>query len=488
MIRRHSLIVTLLLCIAVLVSACAQPLPTPAPAAPAAPAAQPPAAAPAQGPVQAPAPAAAQPAASQPTTAPAAQPAAAAAKPADQKKVELIFRQADPPGEVEGLIKAIDAWNVKNPNIHVTLETVPFKDGQAQYVREAQAGGGPDVLQMAFIWTADLGKNKLVADLTPLIKESAPGKGVDDFVGTDLGTVDGKIYGLPWTIDTATMVYRPDLLQAGGVTKFPDTWTELADVAKKLTRDTNGDGRPDQYGFCWPAGGAPDGATWFLVNAYIWSNGKSLMKQGSDGKWAVGVSAEDMAEAMNYFNGYFVAKSTPESMIAISWEGDPEMVGSLNRGDCAISNFRIGTFVQAAAQAKNPLAMALEPKGNVERASQMGGRALGINANTKNPKEAWTFMRYLLSADTFATYTQYPAQKSLLNEKQKTLPELEKPYAEQLQYGKTYRDYIFSGANVNSMWAVTNKEFSAVFAKQKTSAQASADLVKAYSDLLAGNK
>ena len=385
-------------------------------------------------------------------------------------------------------MKAVDAWNAKNPNIHVTMETVPFKDGQAQFVREAQAGGGPDVLQMAFVWTAALGKNKLVTDLNPLIKESAPGKGLDDFVGTDLGTVGDGIYGLPWTIDTATMVYRPDLLEAAGITTFPDTWTDLTEVAKKLTKDTNGDGKVEQYGFCWPAGGAPDGATWFLVNAYLWSNGKSMMTKGADGKWAVGVTAEDMADAMNYFNGFFTAKSAPESMIAISWEGDPEMVGSLDRGDCAITNFRIGTFVQATKATQKPLAMALEPKGTVKRASHLGGRALGMNANTKNPKEAWSFLQYLLSADTFATYTQYPAQKSLLDVKQKTLPELQKPYAEQLQYGTTYADYIFSGANVNSMWAATNKEFSAVFAKQKDAAQASADLVKAYADLLAGTK
>ena len=210
-----------------------------------------------------------------------------AASPAPARKVELLFRQADPPGEVEGLVRAVDAWNAAHPNIQVKFETVPWKDAQAQLVREIQAGGGPDVAQIAFVWTADLGRSGLLSDLAPFIKTSPPSKGLQDFLATDLGTVGDRIYGLPWTVDTATMVYRPDLLEKAGITRFPDTWEDLARAAKRLTLDTKGAGRTDQYGFCWPAGSGPDGATWFLVNAYLWSNGKSFMKQGPGGKWEV---------------------------------------------------------------------------------------------------------------------------------------------------------------------------------------------------------
>jgi multiple sugar transport system substrate-binding protein len=404
------------------------------------------------------------------------------------QKVELLFRQGDPPGEVEGLVKAIDAWNGAHPNIQVKFETVPWKDAQAQLVREIQAGGGPDVAQVAFVWTADLGRSGLLTDLVPFIKASPPGKGLQDFLATDLGTVGDKIYGLPWTVDTATMVYRPDLLQKAGISRFPDTWEDLARAAKQLTRDTKGTGRTDQYGFCWPAGSGPDGATWFLVNAYIWSNGKSFMKQGAGGKWEVGVSPQDVAGVMRYFKSFFTEKVTPESLIAVSWEGDPEMVGSLARGTCAMTNFRLATFRLAAKQSPVPIKMALEPKGSVKRASHLGGRTLTINPNTKFPQQSWEFLKYLASSETFKTYNQFPAQKALLAEVEARLPEAEKAYAEQLTYGTSFRDYIFSGANVNGMWAATNREFGAAFSGQKTVEQASTDLVKAFSTLLAEGK
>jgi multiple sugar transport system substrate-binding protein len=405
-----------------------------------------------------------------------------------QGKAELLFRQADPPGEVEGLVAAVNAWNAAHPNIQVGFETVPWKDAQAQLVRELQAGGGPDVVQIAFVWTADLGRSGLLKDLAPLIKITPPGKGIADFLATDLGTVGDKIYGLPWTVDTATMVYRPDLLAKAGIAKFPDTWEELARAAKQLSRDTKGTGRIDQYGFCWPAGSGPDGATWFIVNAYLWSNGKSFMRQDARGKWEVGVTPQDVAGVMRYFKSFFDAKTAPESLIAISWEGDPEVAGSLARGACATSNFRLGTFRAAAKQSQQPIKMALVPRGSVKRASHLGGRTLAINPNTKYPNESWEFLKYLASSATFKTYDQFPAQKALLAEVQARLPEAEKAYAEQLTYGTSFRDYIFSGANVNGMWAATNREFGGVFSGQKSIEQGSADLVKAMNALLAEGK
>ena len=412
--------------------------------------------------------------------APAEQPAEAAS----QEAIELVFRQGDPPGEVEGLQQAIDKWNADNPNVLVRMETVPWSDAQNQLVREVQAGGGPDVAQVAFVWTADLGRNGLLTELTPFIEASAPGAGLDDFLGTDLGMVGEEIYGVPWTVDTIAMVYRPDLFEAAGVTQFPGTWEELQATAKQLTVDTNGDGRTDQYGFCFPAGSGPDGSIWFLVNAYLWGNGKTFIHENDSGEWVIGVTPEDVAGVMAYFQQFFEDGSTPESLIAISWEGDPEMMGGIARGDCAIASMRLSTFRLATEQTEQPIVMAVMPQGSEKRVSHLGGRALAINPNTEHPQEAWEFLNYLIGAETFKTYNQFPAQKALLAEIQPTLPEAEQAYAEQLTFGITFRDYIFSKTKVSSMWESTAREFGAVFSGQKTIEQASADLVQNMQTLL----
>jgi multiple sugar transport system substrate-binding protein len=425
----------------------------------------------------------------QPATAPQ-QPAApdvTAAPPAaaSQEKVELVFRQGDPPGEVEGLQVAIDKWNAANPNIQVRMETVPWSDAQSQLVREVQAGGGPDVAQIAFVWTRDLGRSGLLMELTDRLKSDPPGMGFDDFLGTDLGEDEGRIYGVPWTVDTYVMGYRPDLFENAGIAEFPDTWEDFFTAAKQLSVDTNGDGRTDQYGFCFPAGSAAGGGMWFLVNYYIWSNGKTFVEQGADGNWQVGVTAEDVAAAMRYYDGFFKEGATPESLIAISSWGDPEIVGGIARGDCAIAFFPPGTFRAAEAQSEQPLMTAPIPRGSVQRISHLGGRTLAINPHTKHVEEAWQFLKYLASAETFQTYNQFPAQESLLDEL--TFRESEQGWVLQLPHAITFKQYIISPATVNSMWEATNREFGGMYAGQKTIEQASADLVAAMENLLQEN-
>ena len=62
-------------------------------------------------------------------------------------------------------------------------------------------------------------------------------------------TRDGKTYGMPFCVNTYVFFYNEDLLAANGITaaSIPKTWQEVIDVGKKLSIDTDDDGRPDQY-------------------------------------------------------------------------------------------------------------------------------------------------------------------------------------------------------------------------------------------------
>lgn len=408
-----------------------------------------------------------------------------------EEMIELVFRQNDPPTEAgDSFERAIDDWNASNPNIQVSFETVPWADAQDQYVREVQAGGGPDVAQMAFVWTRDLAKSDLVMNLDSYIENSPPGtvSGMEefkeDFLGWDLGELDGSIYGIPFSVDTFAMGYRPDLLETAGITEFPDTWDDLFDVAQKLTADTDGDGRTDQYGFCFQAGSGATSGMWFLANYYLWSNGHWFIQETADGGWEVGLAAEDVADAMDYFNSFFTVGATPESMIAIDSWGDPEYTSALGRGDCAILFFPPAAFRGAEAQSEVPLRTAPDPRGSVTRISHLGGRTLVINPNTKYPDEAWEFLRYLTTRKWYEEYytQQFPPQKSLLAGIE--FEESIQGYADQLPHAVTFKTYIVAPPPVSAMWDATNREFGAVYSGQKTPKQASADLVATMQELL----
>lgn len=396
--------------------------------------------------------------------------------------VHLTFRQSDPPGEIEWLEQAIADWNAQNPDIQVRLESVPWSDALNQFVREGQASGGPDVLQIAFVWTADLARAGLLMNLDEMIAREPPGVGIDDFIGTDLGIVEDSYYGIPWTVDTFVMAYRPDLFAEAGIEQFPEEWNEFHETVGRLTKDIDGDGQIDQYGFGFPAGSASGGGMWFLVNYYLWSNGDTFVERNSNGEWSVGVSASAIAEVMRYYNRFFDEGKTPMSLIGVNGWGDPELTGGLSRGDIAIGFFPPNTFRTAQSQSSVDLATAMIPRGRVRRISHLGGRTLAINQNTAYPAKAWEFLRYLTSRGVFERSRQFPAQEALLS--QIEFPPSETGYANQLPHAITFKQYIDSPAPVSAMWDATNREFASVFSGQKTPEQASRDLLDAIEILL----
>ncbi len=395
-----------------------------------------------------------------------------------QDAVEIVFRQNDPPVEIGGLEEAIESLNASDAGVQVKLENIAWADAQAQWVREVQAGGGPDVQQLAFVWPQDLASTDLLLELDSHIEGSdiAP----DDFLALELGQLDGKTYGIPWTADTFVIAYRPDLLDAAGIAVpagevwDPGTWEEFRDTAQKLS---DGD---TQFGFAFPAG--PEGWTWFMANYYLWSNGTTLVEQDDAGAWAPGVTAEDLTGAIDYFNGFFENGITPESLIAVSTPGDPQIVGGLGRGDAAMSFFPPATFRAAQEQSESPLATGLIPSGSETRVSHLGGRMLGINPGTDHPDEAWQVIEHLISAETFETYDQYPARKSILE----TLdaPEGEEAYAEMLPQAITFEQYISSPVPVPSLQEAVNRTFGAVFSGQQSSADAAGALVDELASLI----
>lgn len=70
-----------------------------------------------------------------------------------------------------------------------------------------------------------------------------------DFLDNALARYQGHDYMLPFSLDLRLFYYRTDLLEAAGFTEPPATWAELVEYAQALTKDLDGDGSIDQWGF-----------------------------------------------------------------------------------------------------------------------------------------------------------------------------------------------------------------------------------------------
>lgn len=73
--------------------------------------------------------------------------------------------------------------------------------------------------------------------------------------------IDGKHFSVPQVARiTDMMYYRPSMLKAAGYSAPPKTLDELINMSKKLTKDLDGNGSIDQWGYAFRASGVLDGA------------------------------------------------------------------------------------------------------------------------------------------------------------------------------------------------------------------------------------
>lgn len=180
-------------------------------------------------------------AASAPTAPPATAPAVATGK------VTLTWLSQLPATD-----KLVAAFNETNPNIEIKVETAEFRDLFAQ--NQVRLGSGSSNLDIVEVDAPVMASYGLRGWLAPL----------DDVIGQEsiaswLPALDqssryqGKLLTVPLWNSTLMLYYNVSLLEKAGITPPAAderwTWEQIADAAKKLTKDENGDGVPDVWGF-----------------------------------------------------------------------------------------------------------------------------------------------------------------------------------------------------------------------------------------------
>jgi multiple sugar transport system substrate-binding protein len=123
------------------------------------------------------------------------------------------------------------SFNESQSAIEVSHEYVPFADFKKQLSIGMVAGKLPDLAVMDNPDCAAYAQMGLFADVTSYVK----GWEKNFFPGPwKSGTLNGKVYAVPFTSNCLALFYNEDMLNKAGV-KPPTTWTELRAAAKKLS-------------------------------------------------------------------------------------------------------------------------------------------------------------------------------------------------------------------------------------------------------------
>ncbi|WP_214759796.1 MULTISPECIES: sugar ABC transporter substrate-binding protein [Exiguobacterium] len=327
-------------------------------------------------------------------------------------KVELTFMFRGNPEELKAYQATVKRFEEANKDVKVTMvQTAP--DQYDTKLKSAIAGRKiPDVFFYNPAQVKAYVNSGVLLDITEAVETSEDvklddiwEKGVDKyrFDGKTLG--EGAIYGLPKDLGPFALGYNKTMFEDAGV-PLPDkdkpyTWDEFVDVAKQLTKDTNGDGKMDQYG------------TGFNVNwalqPFVWSNGADWINE--DGT-KVTIDDPKFIEALQFFVDQQLKHGITPSI------GETQTLDTYQRwlkGQLAF--FPVGPWDMAAfkEQLKFEYDLLPWPAGSTGKASGwVGSLGIGVGSTTKHKEEAAELAMYL-SADQEGQQALVDAQVQLPN-------------------------------------------------------------------------
>ena len=173
----------------------------------------------------------------------------------DVAPITLTFWHGiNPPANRIVFEELVAQFNAQNLDIKVQPIYVGQADQQFPKILTAIVGNSPpDLLWFDSLLTGRLVDVQGIVPLTEWLQKGSHLANLDPALLPGM-TFEGQLWSVPFTTSNLGIFYRPDLFAQAGITTLPRTWEELAAVAQRLTRDRDGDGRPDQYGLLLPLG------------------------------------------------------------------------------------------------------------------------------------------------------------------------------------------------------------------------------------------
>lgn len=203
-------------------------------------------------------------------------------------------------------------WEKEN-DCKVNLTVIPWDKYEETYTTALNSGEGPDVGYMyneMFPTYIDAGA---VEDMSSYVKDEDK----KEYKYLSNGNMMDGQYGWPLVTGVPfVLYYNEDILNALGE-KAPETWDDFARICQEATKDTDGDGKVDQYGFACGMNTSDIGAMQIL-NAYyysaLWQNGGQVY---NDDLKSVSFADEAGKEAVTWLKG--LTSYMNEDFMSLSW-------------------------------------------------------------------------------------------------------------------------------------------------------------------------
>lgn len=263
-----------------------------------------------------------------------------------------------------------------NPDIRVKVQAIPWSAAYDKIITAVAGGTGPDVAQMGTTWMAEFGSIGVFEELSDYIAKSEVINKEDFFAGSyETCVVGGKVYGVPWYVDTRVLFYRTDLLAEKGFDGPPQTWDELRAVAEALAKDGNG------YGMALSTNNYQE----FMP--FVWQNGGRILNE--NGRPAV--TEPEFVEAIDFYSKLFHDNIAPID------SGGTDLFQEFAKGTMPMyfsGAWMINLTREQTPEIEGKWSVALCPKKET-RTSFVGGCNFVIFRDSKKKDAAWRFIEFM---------------------------------------------------------------------------------------------
>lgn len=207
---------------------------------------------------------------------------------------------------------------------------------------------------------------------------------------------NGKTWAVPWAAQSLVLVCNGPMFEQAGIPAPPATWDEMADCARRLTRDTNADGKIDQWGLQ-----VPDMDLFgFVVLSMVLQKGAAVVSEkGFD------MARPEMVESLETVMGLINAPFTRnEEVSARDWSACAMQILDQQGVNLVKDN--------------TDLVLAPLPSYGPPVSVNMGTLYLAVMRSTPRREAAsWELLKWISRADTSLpeTWGGYPCRKDFIN-------------------------------------------------------------------------
>lgn len=312
----------------------------------------------------------------------------------------------------------------------------------------------PDSITMAFPVVQGTIKKEVVPELrtTQSLSLKELKDNFVDAVSYDVLMEDGKIYGLPLSVDVLAMYYNRDLFNNAGISQVPQYWNkEFLQTIKKLTKQDpkrgliqsgvalGGHSNINRFSDILAVLMMQNGATMMEGQTVLFSNVPAFAKN---------TGYNPGLEALRFYTDF--ANPTKESY---TWNNElPNSLEMFISGNLAIMfgyAYDLATIKAQAPKLNFSIAKLPQIEGNPPTNINFANYWVEVvSKKSTHTKEAWDFIQFMTKAEQAQSYldkTKKPTALRSLVEKQKTDNELG-VFADQVLTAKSW----YKGKNVQA--------------------------------------